>query len=117
MVGLFVSAIPARVIESARVAPRAHVSCVLACLLLPAVAFAGERWTIGLSTNGASIEAVAIAGRSASSPTVLLVGGLQRPDRSSAAVDREVAAFERLPQNRRPFRLMAVAADVPPKPL
>jgi hypothetical protein len=33
-------------------------SCVFACLVLPAVAIAGERWTIGLSTSGAPIEAV-----------------------------------------------------------
>jgi rhamnogalacturonyl hydrolase YesR len=76
------------------------------------VALAGERWTIGLSTSGAPIEAVAIAGRSASSPTVLLVGGLQ-PDPSGDAVAREVAAFEHIPQNQRAFRLIAVARANP----
>src|SRR5262245_7396853 len=84
------------VVESIGVAHRYLFSCVLAFLLLHAVAFAGERWTIGLSTSGAAIEAVAIDGRSASSPTVLLVGGLQQPDQSSDAVDREAAAFERV---------------------
>jgi rhamnogalacturonyl hydrolase YesR len=82
-------------------------------LLMPAQAVAGERWTIGLSTSGAPIEAVAIEGRSASSPTVLLVGGLQRPDQSSDAVARETAAFETVPQNQRAFRLIAVARANP----
>ena len=77
------------------------------------MAFAGERWTIGLSTSGASIEAMAIVGPSASSPTVVLVGGLERPDQSSDAVDREAAAFEQIPQNRRAFRLIAVARANP----
>jgi hypothetical protein len=85
---------------------------VFACLLHE-VAFAGERWTIGLSTSGAPIEAVAIAGRSASSPTVLLVGGLEGPDRSSDAVVREAAAFEQVPPDRRAFRLIAVARANP----
>jgi hypothetical protein len=82
-------------------------------VLLPAVAFAADRWTVGLSTSGASIEAVAIAGPAASSPTVLLVGGLQRPDQSSDAVDREAAAFEQVPQDQRMFRLIAVARANP----
>ena len=92
---------------------RPVLRCLFACLLLHPVAFAGERWTIGLSTNGAPIEAVAIAGRSASSPTVLLVGGLQQPDQSSDAVDREAAAFEQIPQNQRAFRLIAIARANP----
>jgi unsaturated rhamnogalacturonyl hydrolase len=86
---------------------------LFACLLVPAVAIAGERWTIGLSTNGAPIEAVSIAGRSDASPTVLLVGGLQQPDQSSDAVAREAAAFEQLPQDRRAFRLIAIARANP----
>jgi hypothetical protein len=44
---------------------------------------------------------------------VLLVGGLQRPDRSSDAVAREAAAYERIPQRRRAFRLIAVARANP----
>jgi rhamnogalacturonyl hydrolase YesR len=92
---------------------RRALLCFFAYLLLPAVAVASERWTIGLSTSKASIEAVAIAGRAASSPTVLLVGGLERPDQSSDAVDREAAAFDRMPQDRRAFRLIAVARANP----
>ena len=77
------------------------------------MAIAGERWTIGLSTTGAPIDAVVVPGRSASSPTVLLVGGLQQPDQSSDAVTREAATFEQLPQNRRAFRLIAIARANP----
>jgi unsaturated rhamnogalacturonyl hydrolase len=86
---------------------------VFACLLLHDVAVAAERWAIGLSTSGAPIEAVMIAGRSASSPTVLLIAGLQGADQSSDAAAREAAALERIPQNRRAFRLIAVARANP----
>ena len=101
------------VLDSRRVARTPLLTCFLACVLLPATAVAGERWTVGLSTTGAPIEAEAIAGRSAVSPTVLLVGGLQGPDRSSDAVAREAAAFEQIPQGRRAFRLIAVARANP----
>jgi unsaturated rhamnogalacturonyl hydrolase len=86
---------------------------VFACLLLPAVVIAGERWTIGLSTTGAPIEAVVVAGRAVSSPTVLLLGGLQQADQSSQAVARELATFEKTPQNQRAFRLIAIARANP----
>src|SRR5262245_34990154 len=88
---------------------RVLLPCLFACLLLPAVAHSGERWTIGLSTSGAPIEAVTIAGPSTSSPTVLLVGGLERTDQSSEAVDREAATFEQIPQQQRAFRLIPTA--------
>ena len=89
------------------------LSCWCAFLLLPASAAAAERWIIGLSTSGAPIDAVAVAGGSASSPTVLVIGGLTRTDESSEAVAREAAAFEQIPQNRRAFRLIAVARANP----
>jgi rhamnogalacturonyl hydrolase YesR len=85
----------------------------LAGLLLPAPAAAGERWTIGLSTTGAPIEAVVVSGRGASSPTVVLVGGVQRTDESSDAVSREAAAFEQIPERQREFRLIAIARANP----
>src|SRR5688572_745472 len=94
-------------------ARRPLLPCVFACLLLPAVAIAGERWTIGLSTTGTPIEAVVVAGRAVSSPTVLLVGGLQQPDQSSDVVAREAAAFEQIPERQREFRLIAVARANP----
>jgi unsaturated rhamnogalacturonyl hydrolase len=89
------------------------IHCLFACLLLHSVADASERWTIGLSTNGAPIEAMVIAGRSSSSPTVLLVGGLDRSDQSSETVAREAATFDKLPQNQRPFRLIAITRANP----
>jgi rhamnogalacturonyl hydrolase YesR len=103
----------ARVLDSRRVAHPPLLPCLFACLLLPALALGADRWTIGVSTSRAPIEAVAIAGPSASSPTVLLVGGLQGPDQSSDAVAREAAAFEQLPASRRPFRLIAIARANP----
>ena len=39
--------------------------------------------------------------------------GFERPDQSSDAVARESAAFEQIPQSRRPFRLIAVARANP----
>lgn len=105
-------AVPRRVLDSASMRRRSLLGCLLACLL-PGTAVAGERWTIGLATGGAPIDAVVVDGQSAASPTVLLVGGLLRPDESSDRVDREAAAFERLPQDRRAFRLIAVARANP----
>ena len=85
-----------------------RVACWLMVLLVPGVAGAAERWTIGLATSGAPIEAVAIAGATSSSPTVLLVGGLDGHDPSADAVVHEAAAYDALPQNRRRFRLLAI---------
>jgi len=102
-----------QVLDSGRVTGRTGFLTLFACLLLHSAATAGERWTIGLSTAGAPIEAEVVAGRAADSPTVLLVGGLQPPDQSSDAVAREVAAFERIPQARRAFRLVAIARANP----
>ena len=101
------------VLDSRRVTPRSLLASVFACLLLPAVAIAGERWTIGLSTSGAPIEALVVAGGSTSSPTVLVVGGLQGADQSSETIAREAAAFDKIPQSRRLFRLIAIAGANP----
>jgi unsaturated rhamnogalacturonyl hydrolase len=103
---------PPRVLDSPRVACRVLLPCMFACLL-PAVAVAAEGWTIGLSTTGAPIEAIVVAGRSANSPTVLLVGGLERTDQSSDAVAREAVTFEQIPQPQRAFRLVAIARANP----
>src|SRR5262245_47793556 len=69
---------------------------------------AAERWSIGLTTNDAPIEATVIAGSSSSVPTVVLIGGLQGRDATVEAVTRESAAFESQPASRRPFRLIAL---------
>ena len=83
---------------------------VLVAALIPAssAAVAAERWTIGLTAKGSAIEALAVAGASAASPTVLLVGGVQGKDQSTDAVAREVATFEAQPQTQRRFRLLAI---------
>ena len=102
-----------RVLDSDRVTRQHLITCLVVGLLLPTAADAAERWTIGLTTTGAPIDAIVIDGPPASSPTVLLVGGLQGSDASSDAVAREAAAFEQLPQNRRRFRLIAIARANP----
>jgi len=91
----------------ARLVARIVVGVFVIPLLAPQLARAADRWTIGLTTKGAAIEALAVPGASAS-PTVLLIGGVQGRDQSADAVAREVAAYEALPQPRRTFRLVAI---------
>jgi rhamnogalacturonyl hydrolase YesR len=86
----------------------ARHAAFIVVLLCHSAALAAERWTIGLATGSASIEALAVAGPSASSPTVLLIGGLNGKDQSVDAVAREVARWDAIPQNRRPFSLLAI---------
>jgi rhamnogalacturonyl hydrolase YesR len=69
---------------------------------------AAERWTMGLTANDGPIEATVVAGPSASAPTVLLIGGLQGRDATVDVVTQETAAFDSMPQARRPFRLLAL---------
>ena len=91
--------------------PRPCARAVVALVLfvcLPACSSAAERWTIGLTTNAMPVEALIVSAAASRSPTVLLVGGLRGHDGSGEAVAREVAAFERLPQHRRRFRLIAI---------
>jgi rhamnogalacturonyl hydrolase YesR len=85
---------------------------LVACLLAPASARAADTWTIGLSTSGTGIEAVVVPGASPTAPTVVLIGGLDGPG-SSDTIDGAVAAFERRPLRRRPFRLIAIARANP----
>jgi rhamnogalacturonyl hydrolase YesR len=85
---------------------------VAALMLLPSTAPAADRRTIGLTANGAPIEALVVDG-AAGAPTVLLVGGLQGKDQTSEVIAREVAGFEaRAPEQRR-FRLLAIPAANP----
>src|SRR4051812_18086695 len=64
--------------------------------------------TVGLTTSNVRIEATAVAGASASSRTVLLIGGLQGKDNTVDIVAREARDFEAMPQASRPFRLLAI---------
>ena len=86
--------------------------CLLTLVLSPPGASAADRWMIGLTTNGAPIEALAIDGP-ASAPTVLLVGGVQGKDPSADAIAREALAYDALPQSRRRFRLLAIPVANP----
>ena len=54
-----------------------------------------------------------VPGSSVASPTVVLVGGLERPDEASEAVARETAAFEQIPPAQRAFRLISIARANP----
>ncbi len=67
---------------------------------------AAEKFDIGLATSGARIDAIAVATRTNSAPTVVLVGGLHGEDGSSAAVRAAVATFERT--GSRAVNLLAV---------
>ena len=81
---------------------------VLFFLGLAAPLAAAERWSIGLTANDGPIEALVVPAAE-SSPTVLLIGGLQGPaDPSVEVVRREVDAFEKQAQARRAFRLIAI---------
>ena len=95
----------------ARLIARIAVGVFLVPLVAPP-ARAADRWTIGLTTKGAAIQALVVAGIS-TSPTVLLLGGVQGSDQSAEAVVREVAKYEALPQGRRPFRLLAIPVANP----
>lgn len=89
--------------------PLSHIRPLLAvALLIAAPAAAAERWTIGLTTAAAPVEAVVVEGPSPSSPTVLIVGGLAGNDGSTDAVTREAEAFDKMARDRRPVRLIAI---------
>jgi unsaturated rhamnogalacturonyl hydrolase len=84
---------------------------VLRVLILFAFVFplAGtDQWDLGLSGKGARIEVSVVVGANAALPIVLIIGGLEGDDASAALIRREVKAFEAIPQNRRPFQLMAI---------
>lgn len=69
---------------------------------------AAEHLDIGLSGSGARIQGASVAGPSAASPTVLLIGGLSGNDASFERVRAEVRDFEKLRPERRGFRLLAI---------
>jgi unsaturated rhamnogalacturonyl hydrolase len=81
---------------------------IVPCLLSAWPLAAAERWSIGLTASNRTIDALVVAGSSASAPTVLLIGGLAGSDATADVVRQEAAAFEALPQARRSFRLIAL---------
>lgn len=85
-----------------------RLGIVALCLLSVSTLAAAERWSIGLTAGDRPIDALVVAGSSASSPTVLLIGGLAGPDATADVVSQEAAAYDALPQARRPLRLIAL---------
>ena len=81
---------------------------VFVAILISLPLAAAEHRDVGLTQKGVLIEASVVPGPNASAPTVLLVGGLAGNDESARAVSREVEAFDAIPQNRRPIRLLAI---------
>src|SRR5262245_1145608 len=74
---------------------------------------AAEHWDVGLAQNGSRIEATGIAGATAMSPTVLLIGGFNGNDESAGIVSQEVRVFENVRLDRRQFRLLAISVANP----
>jgi rhamnogalacturonyl hydrolase YesR len=74
---------------------------------------AAETFDIGLAGNSTRIDALAVAGRDAGAPTVLLVGGLDGDDATAAAVRAAVASYEQLRARDRTFNLRAVPVANP----
>jgi unsaturated rhamnogalacturonyl hydrolase len=91
----------------------ARLVVLLASLLAPITVDAAERWPIGLTASGSVIDALEVPGASPSSPTVLLIGGVEGDQQSTEAVSRWLAAFEIRPQAQRPFRVLAIPAANP----
>src|SRR6478752_4366732 len=87
---------------------KGSILCLALCALFVSSLAAAERWSIGLTAGDRPIEALVVAGPSASAPTVLLIGGLAGSDATADVVRQEAAAFEVMPQARRPFRLIAL---------
>jgi rhamnogalacturonyl hydrolase YesR len=81
---------------------------ILVVLMLVIPIAGADRWDLGLAGSGARIEVNIVSGNSPAAPTVLIIGGLEGEDASTAIVRTELQTFESLPQNRRQFRLISV---------
>jgi rhamnogalacturonyl hydrolase YesR len=85
---------------------------VLAFASLPAAA--ADRSYVGLAHSGTRIEALSVPGPTATSPVVLLVGGLNgKDDESVQVVNEEVRDFEKTKQSARGFGLLAIPVANP----
>jgi rhamnogalacturonyl hydrolase YesR len=83
-----------------------RTTIVLLSVLFAGSVTAAEPFDIGLATSGARIDAVAVEASAASAPTVVLVGGLEGDDPTSAALRAAIDAYEQ--RRDRPLRLLAV---------
>ena len=79
---------------------------IVFAFVLPLVG--ADKWDLGLTGKGARIEVNVVAGASPASPTLLIIGGLEGNDASAALIRNEVKSFEAIPQNVRPYRLLAI---------
>jgi unsaturated rhamnogalacturonyl hydrolase len=79
---------------------------VLAQLNYPLVG--ASRSVVGLSASGKPIEALVVAGASAISPTVMLIGGLNGSSESAQMVSAAVQDFESDRPSSRRVRLLAI---------
>jgi rhamnogalacturonyl hydrolase YesR len=71
---------------------------------------AAERMYVGLTKGAERIQAELVNGASASSPTIMLIGGLNGNDESSRVVAQEVRSYE---SGKPSFRLIAIAVANP----
>jgi len=76
------------------------------CIARPLAA--AETFDIGLAGNGTRIDALAVAGRAESAPTVLIVGGLDGDDATAAAVRAAVESYEKQRARDRAFNVLAI---------
>jgi len=74
---------------------------------------AAETFDIGLAANLTRIDALAVSGRSANAPTVLIVGGLDGDDATAAEVRAAVEAYDKRSSRDRAFNLLAVPVANP----
>jgi rhamnogalacturonyl hydrolase YesR len=84
---------------------------LLVFLALPAAA--AETFDFGLAEYGNRLDALAVAGRDANAPTVLIVGGLNGDDATAAAVRAAVATYDKRRLRDREFNLLAVPVANP----
>jgi rhamnogalacturonyl hydrolase YesR len=91
----------------------AAIAALPLLVVVAARAAAAETFDIGRSAAGDVITAAFVPAGSAAAPTVLLVGGLAGADESRAAVERELAAYERLRPRQRGVNVVAIALANP----
>jgi unsaturated rhamnogalacturonyl hydrolase len=75
--------------------------------------FAAETFDIGLAGNGTRIDALAVAGRADNAPTVLIVGGLDGDDATSAEIRTAVESYEKQRPRDRAFTVLAIPVANP----
>lgn len=91
----------------------AGMAVVLLLAVVAARAGAAETFDVGRSGAGEVITAAFVPAGDSGAPTVLLVGGLAGDDESRSTVERELAAYERLPPRQRGVNVVAIALANP----